>query len=365
MRRRHLSALQVEVTSRCTRLCAICARTALAERWLDGDFSEELWRRLLPDLGLVRHLHLQGWGEPLLHPGLESMAADAHAAGCRVGITSNGDLLRDAAGWLASGTVDVLALSVAGTDADNLRLRDGVRTTDVLEALAELAGRRASPRRPRLHLSYLLTRDNAGGLEAVVRAAASAGADAVLVSHLDFLPTAELRQRAAWAEGGVDAAIRKALEAAAAAARSRRIELRMPAFEPQEMLTCALDPRQIVSVRWDGRVGPCVMLNLPIDGSVPRCTGDGPLDVEPPVFGNLAEATLSEILDGAGFGSFTEPFRRRMAADARYGDQALTASGWGSSRLAEIDRAFESLERAMADNPFPAACTGCPKASGW
>jgi hypothetical protein len=163
----------------------------------------------------------------------------------------------------------------------------------------------------------------------------------------------------------VDAAIREAVEAAAAAARSRRIELRLPAFEPQEMLTCALDPLHIVSVRWDGRVGPCVMLNLPIGGPVPHCTRDGVLDVEPPVFGNLAEATLPDILDGAGYRSFTEPFRRRMAADARYGDQALTASGWGASRLAEIDRAFAALEHAMADNPFPAACEGCPKASGW
>lgn len=342
----------------------MCARAALADRWLDGDLAAALWRRLLPDLGLVRHLHLQGWGEPLLHPGIESMAAEAHAAGCRVGLTTNGDLLREAVGWIAAVPLDLLAVSVAGADDNNRRLRNGALTSEILAAVAEVAARRRSRRRPRLHLSYLLTRDNAGDLEDVVRAAAGAGVDTVLVNHLDFAPTPALRELAPCSSGGVDAAVRRPLEAAAAAARKLPIDLVLPVLEPQEMLTCALDPRRIVSVRWDGRVGPCVMLNLPIDGPVPRCTGDGTVEIEAPVFGSLREETLAGILHGPGYRSFIEPFQRRMAADARYGDQALTASGWGSSRLAEIDRAFASLERAMTDNPFPAACTSCPKAAG-
>jgi len=73
MARRLLQALQVEVTSRCTRRCSVCPRSALAGRWLDGDLSEEHWDSIRSDLSLVEHLHLQGWGEPLLHPRLESM----------------------------------------------------------------------------------------------------------------------------------------------------------------------------------------------------------------------------------------------------------------------------------------------------
>ena len=117
---RPLRALQVEVTSRCSRRCLVCPRSGLAGQWRDGDLGSDTWRRLVPDLALWKHVHLQGWGEPLLHNGLHSMVRDAHAAGCRVGITTNGDLLaadcwfRDrslvASGW---GVVAVRELDAA------------------------------------------------------------------------------------------------------------------------------------------------------------------------------------------------------------------------------------------------------------
>ena len=44
--RRPLTALQVEVTSRCTRDCAICARSAFASDWRDGDLADATWDRL-------------------------------------------------------------------------------------------------------------------------------------------------------------------------------------------------------------------------------------------------------------------------------------------------------------------------------
>ncbi len=365
MAKRPLRALQVEVTSRCTRRCTVCARAACAGSWLEGDLDEALWRRLVPDLRLVDHLHLQGWGEPLLHPRLPAMVAEAQAAGCRVGLTTNGDLLPAAQEWVLAGPPDLLAVSVAGADAANRRLRDGALTSDVLAAVAELAARRASRRRPRLHLSYLLTRDGAADLEAVVRAAAAAGVDAVLVNHLDVVPTAALAPLAAWGPDGVPPGVGEALAAAVAAARRARLELRLPALAAEERLVCDLDPRRILSVRWDGRVAPCVHLNLPIGGPVTRWTADGPLELEPPVLGRLGEARLAEILAGDRYRGFVAPFARRMAADAHYREWGLLPSGWGVVGVADLDRAWAELERALAASPFPTACAGCPKAAGW
>ena len=365
MAQRRLRALQVEVTSRCTRCCAVCPRSALAGRWLDGDLSEDHWHLLRPDLKLAEHLHLQGWGEPLLHPRLEIMVADGQAAGCRVGLTSNGDLLRDATSWIVAAPLDVLAVSVAGGDESNRRLRGGALTCEILDAVAEVARRRRSRRQPMLHVSFLLTRDNATELEAVVRAAAEAGADAVFVNHLDCTPTAELSELAAFSDGRVAGSVGGELELAAAAARSSGIEIRLPELEPQEMLTCALDPRRVVSVRSDGQVAPCVMLNLPAAGRVPRCTVDGGFEVEAPVLGHLDSASLADVLDGDAYRSFVRPFERRMAADAHYREWGLTASGWGVVGLADLDRAYGELERSLADNPFPSACAGCPKKDGW
>ena len=62
-RKRPLRALQVEVTSRCTRRCAICPRSVLSDTWCEGDLEDAVWKRLEPDLTLAKHVHLQGWGE--------------------------------------------------------------------------------------------------------------------------------------------------------------------------------------------------------------------------------------------------------------------------------------------------------------
>ena len=365
MARRRLRALQVEVTSRCSRRCAVCPRSALAARWIEGDLSDEHWERLRPDLPLVEHLHLQGWGEPLLHPRLESMVRDAHAAGCRVGLTSNGDLLAEAIDWIVAAQLDVVAVSVAGSDEWNRRLRDDARSSRILKALAEVARVRGTRERPRLHVSFLLVRGNAGDLPEVVPAAAASGADAVLVNQVECIPTTELRDLAAFSERGLTQPDREALEEADHAARALGVDLRLPAVEPQEMLTCALDTRVMTSVRWDGVVAPCIQLNLPISGSIPRVTEKGEVEIQPQRFGHLDDASLSEILNGDAYRSFVVPFERRCEADLRFREWGLVAPGWGVVALTEIDRAYGELEKAFADHPFPPPCCGCPKTDGW
>ena len=365
MAQRSVRALQVEVTSRCTRRCAVCPRTALADSWIDGDLSEAHWSGLGSGLSSVEHLHLQGWGEPLLHPNLETMARDAKAAGCSVGVTTNGDLLGEAVGWVADGSVDVLAVSLAGGDEWNRRLRDGSRPDELFAAVEELVRARSRRKTPRIHVSFLLVRGNAGDLAGTVREAAGAGADGVFVNHLDCVPTEELRELAAYGGKSVPGAVREGLGEAKTVARRLGIDIRLPASEPQEMLTCALDPRVMASVRWDGAVAPCVELNLPIAGPTPRMAEDGIVEIPPYRYGHLDEEPLSVILAGAARQQFTAPLRRRCDANSRFQDSALLVSGSGAVALADLDRAYGRLEQELLENPFPQPCRACPKTEGW
>jgi MoaA/NifB/PqqE/SkfB family radical SAM enzyme len=84
---------------------------------------------------MARHVHLQGWGEPLLHPDLRAIVKDVHAAGCEVGITTNGDLLDEARSWIVAEPVDVLTVSLAGLGESNRRYRDGGEARELLEVL--------------------------------------------------------------------------------------------------------------------------------------------------------------------------------------------------------------------------------------
>ncbi|HSL19077.1 MAG TPA: radical SAM protein [Methylomirabilota bacterium] len=359
--RRPLRALQVEPTSRCTRRCAVCPRSELADRWQSGDLSSDTWARLAPDLRLARHVHLQGWGEPLLHPELREMVRDAKAARCTVGFTTNGDLLDDHAVWIVEESVDLLAVSVAGAGSDHARLRDGSDLEALWRSLATL-GRLRRRRRPRLQVAYLLTVDTAEGLHEVVRSAATAGADELYVTHLDVAPSVGLARRAAFDANGLRPGVAAALDRASAAARATGLAFRGPARRPEELLACALDPTRFAFVTWSGAVAPCVNLALPVDGPIPRVTGGRLVEVEPVVWGQLGDRPLSEILDGDEARRFQEPFRARLAAERHL---AAAQSGWGPSTLRCLERSARECDRALEENPFPAACRGCPKADGW
>jgi MoaA/NifB/PqqE/SkfB family radical SAM enzyme len=357
--RRLLRALQVEVTSRCTRRCALCPRTALADRWLDGDLPEDLWQRLEPDLSLAEHVHLQGWGEPLMHPGLPRMIRAAKDAGCTVGITTNGDLLEANASWLPRSGLDLVTLSVAGGPETHARLKGG---SDLPRMLATAVGL-FRKRSPRVQLSYLLTRDNARELPSLVERAAAAGIREVFAIHLDCTPDLRTLERAAFAGDELAPDVAPHLAAAEAAARRHRVRFRGPAQRAEELLVCALDPSRFAFVSWDGRVGPCVNLQLPIAGEIPRAQPGGLRTVEAVCYGRLQQASLAQLIAGTARQGFAAAFERRLAAEQAFA--AALPTGLGVEALRQLELADARRQEALAACPLPDACAGCHKARGW
>lgn len=355
-------ALQVEVTSRCTRTCAVCPRTALARRWRHLDLDAEAWRRIVPDLGRFEHVHLQGWGEPLLHPELRAMAADARNAGCRVGLTTNADLLGDAAGWIAADGLDLVCVSIAGGPRSSSRLRDGQSLPSTWAAVSQLASLRRGRRRPRLQVAYLLTMANAPELPSATAAAASAGADELYVIHLDVRPTAELAEMAAFSADGLRSGVDECVRRAEDTARAAGIGFRGPPSRTEELLTCALDPTRFATVAADGGVGPCVNLLLPVAGPIPRVTPAGVVEVPRLTYGDLHRTPLGEILDGPAARAFRAPFAARLGAEREFLE---AIEGRGRAALERLEVAGERRSCRLADAPFPPDCHGCAKSAGW
>ncbi len=357
--RRPLTALQVEVTTRCTRRCAVCPASALAASWRHDDLTAAAWEAIRPALPRFGHVHLQGWGEPLLHPELPRMAAEAHEAGCRAGLTTNGDLL-EAAEWVTGGSIDLISVSLGGNAAGHPYRRNGSSLAKVLAATAALS-RRPGP--PRVSASFLLTRENATELADAVREVAAADLYELYVIHLDALPTADLANAAAFADDALRPGVATALATAADVAASCHLRLRLPAGEPRDQVACDLDPTRVVTVSADGRVGACIYQLLPIPGPVPRWTRSGRIDVEPALYGRLPEQALDVIIDGLDRANFVATFQRRYDAEIAF-REALPIDA-SAQALAELDRAAAVRERAFASSPFPPACRGCAKARGW
>jgi MoaA/NifB/PqqE/SkfB family radical SAM enzyme len=333
------------------------------EEWREGDLTGVLWRILARDLELAEHVHLQGWGEPLLHRSLPEWVAEARRAGCSVGLTTNGDLLGAAEDWLLRGDVAQVVISLAGDEAQHAALRDGSSLKTVLAAGGRLQRRAAEQRIPlRVLGSYLLTRETAAVLPQVVRAAAGAGLSELFVVHLDCRTSLYQVERSAFAGDALREGIATQLDQADRVARECGIRYRGPPRAAEEIIACSLDPVRFAFVGWDGRVAPCVNLLLPGVGAIPRWTADGVVEVMPVWYGGLADSRLVDLLDSPTRRRFLAPFQARRAAERRF--LGTLAGGW-IGRLRQLEEADQSRSAALAANPFPAGCSACPKAQGW
>jgi MoaA/NifB/PqqE/SkfB family radical SAM enzyme len=180
--------LQVEPTTRCNFTCGFCAGRHLDQSDLPLAAFESLLDRL-PDL---RHLELQGEGEPLMHPDFFAMAARARARGIEVSTITNGSFFNAARiAQILAADVGSILVSIESADAQAFRaIRGGSldKVTSGIRALVR-AKRRAGRRRPRLGFAVTILADTQDQLAPIVDLYESLGMDGgVLVHFLSQMP---------------------------------------------------------------------------------------------------------------------------------------------------------------------------------
>jgi MoaA/NifB/PqqE/SkfB family radical SAM enzyme len=306
--------VQVEPTTACNARCLYCPRTVLGDAWEDRFLPLESFRALLPALARAGHVHLQGWGEPLLHPDFTQMVRLAKATGARVGTTTNATLLTPARiAELMDAGLDVLAVSLAGLGPQNDRVRKGAPAQRVLEALAAVARAKAGrgADRPEVHLAYMLLRSGQDEIETLPQALAGLGVGQVMVSVLDFPLGPNL--------AGEDLAPRDQAEHDALHERlmalSRRgldadldIAFRLPP-PAGDGPGCTENPARAAVVSAAGQASACVFANLPVSGEYPGLpAGAGPRRSR--YFGDAAAEGLERLWAGAEWGAFRSAFAR-------------------------------------------------------
>lgn len=187
--RRPFDAFQVEITTHCSLHCAFCPHESLRSSWLPRHMPMTLFDKLVPDLALARLVHLQGWGEPLLHPDLLRMVELAKGAGCMVGLTTNGVLLNEDR-WdpLIQSGLDLLAVSIAGaTPATHDALRAGSHLPEIVDNVSGLSRRKMAlqSESPKIVVTYTMMRSNLKELPEAVRLAHKVGARELVAANLD------------------------------------------------------------------------------------------------------------------------------------------------------------------------------------
>jgi len=196
----------------------------------------------------------------------------------------------------------------------------------------------------------------------VVRLAARAGVDELFIVHLDCPTSPAQLEQAAFSGDALIGGVTTYLNEAERVASDAGIAFRDQTQGGEELLVCSLDPLRFAFVGWDGRVGPCVNLLLPVDGPIPRWSANGRVEVGAVSYGRLDTTGLADLLSSEIRTRFVAPWTRRLEAERRF---LASVPGLSVTGLQELDRADAMRTAALSANPFPDACTHCPKAHGW
>ena len=311
--------LQIEPVGQCNLRCQMCPIQFRRDGPPYGEpafMKFETYTRLIDECATLEHLHLQGLGEPMMHPRFFEMVDYAVAKGARVTTNSNLTLLnqRRAEACVSSG-LDELHVSIDGATADTYeRIRVRAHFDRVLHNIDLLRAAKLSAQSltPHLQIVMVIMRQNLYELPGLVQLAAERGAETVFVQHLchDFAesslpahyrPMREFVEQQTLAGESPDRIERYFAEARDAAERSG-ITLRLPRTQPRPELPTSVGrarcdwPWTGAYISYDGIAMPCCMVATPDRAN----------------FGSITDRTFADVWNSERY----DEFRRRLASDS-------------------------------------------------
>ena len=183
--------LFVETTTNCNLGCFMCVKQTGACGIVEGEMSSATFKALEAGLPRAEALILNGVGEPLLHPEIETFIAQAKKlmpTESWIGFQSNGLLIDDLrARALLEAGLDKICISVDAVTPEKLKkLREGAEISNLDKALNALAKAKFSVGRPEFQIGVeiVVMRSNLTELPDTLHWAASRGATFALVTHV-------------------------------------------------------------------------------------------------------------------------------------------------------------------------------------
>ncbi len=183
--------LQIEPVGQCNLRCTMCPIQFRQDGPPHGPpafMQFSTFTRLIDGFAGLKHLHLQGLGEPMMHPRFFDMVSYAVQKGTRVTTNTNLTLInaRRAEQCVTSG-LDTLHISIDGATAETyerIRVRGKFERVTrnvelVLDARARLGGAL-----PHLHMVMVIMKQNLHELPELVRLARQWSMEQIFVQHL-------------------------------------------------------------------------------------------------------------------------------------------------------------------------------------
>lgn len=365
LKKRPIDALQVEITTHCVLHCTFCPHETLRSQWVPRHMPLSLFERLAPGLRHVRFVHLQGWGEPLLNPNIFRMIELAKAAGCEVGLTTNGVLLGSGKGeQLVEAGLDLVAISIAGAEPEtHAGYRVGSELPAILENVRAMVRHRdrLGLKHPAVVFLFLMMRSNVHELPAAVDLARDAGAHRLVATNLDYVGCEAQDMARAFSVTETDPPWAGIVQEAKERAAKAGLEFRSyPTRVQRDVLVCEPMATPTAVVAADGGLFPCVYLSVPVD-PIPRLFRGECLDIPRRPFGNVGESDLMDIWNGHGYRAFRRAFQLRRDCNTTQMLDMLLGEQGAAGASEKPETLFEQLQR---EAPLPGVCESCHKAFG-
>ncbi len=310
--------MQVEPVGQCNLRCQMCPIQFRRDGPPYGPpafMKFETFTRLIDDLPHLQELHLQGLGEPMMHPRFADMVAHASRRGIKVSTNSNLTLLNPArAERCVTSGLDTVHVSLDGATAETYeRIRVRAHFDRVLGNVRLLldARRRLGSITPHLRLVMVIMRQNLHELPDIVRLARQYEFESVFVQHLchDFTeeslpahyrPMRDFVQAQTLLEED-PARVERYFREAKAVAKELGVQLRLPRTRARLHPPGTPGPARCdwpwhgPYVSYQGLAMPCCMIATPDRAN----------------FGSVEDRGIAAVWNGPEY----EAFRRQLASD--------------------------------------------------
>lgn len=328
--------------------------------------SQDTFQRVLSQIKTLKtSVHLQGWGEPLLHPETFAHIKNLKELGSTVSFTTNGTLMsKSISEALMNCSLDGLTFSMAGIASKTQDSIRGRGSFDLLKSSMKtfLDVRQASAKTgPAVAVSYLLTPKTVLELPEAVTWCRKHGVDNFVTVfltqaccrsqlELQFLPSKKAAQKLQFIR------MRSYLKTIFS-----KMKLNLKEFKPMLTPVCDKNPLHSLFISANGDVSPCVFLCPPIITQINWQYKDIEVKLKPLSFGNINHTSLQEIWLSPDYQNFRKQFRKRL----EFHDKKLSAVSYSLSGSAELDIAVKSIKRYFMVHPPPAQCAACAKLGGF
>jgi MoaA/NifB/PqqE/SkfB family radical SAM enzyme len=309
-----LDWIQVEISTHCNAGCIYCPRTVFRKHWKNKLLPLEIFKKLVPAFQKTRLVHLQGWGEPFIHPHFLEMLQISKKAGCLVGTTTNGTLLNvRKIEQLVNERLDIIALSIAGTDETyNDKIRQGTSLKKILETIDTIntVKARYHTDKPDIHIAYMLLRSGLSQIEKLPLLAENIGVSQVVVSSLTLVPNRELHPESVLASDSAEfSEIKRHLNQIKTSCSDKGISLYFRiAYPLPEDRFCSENIAKALVVGSDGNISPCVMNQIHTQEQVSYYFNEKEYPLIGISFGNISEQTIKTIWNKKEYYQFRNSF---------------------------------------------------------